>query len=443
MKREVEKVEFDMLKPEKLVRVAAYARVSAGKDMQLHSLSAQVSYYAKYIQQHKGWIYCGVYTDEAVTGTKSEREEFQKMLAECRAGHLDMIITKSVSRFARNTVTTISVIRELRERGIDVYFEEEHIHTLELDDEFILSISAAYFQEESRSASENQKWRIRNSYKNGEIMNWRFQFGFDITADSITINEEEAKIVRELFQRFNEGETMESLVRDMNRRKIALPLGGKWASISIRRILSSEKYVGDALLQKTFVNNHLDKKQCRNDGQFPKYYVSGTHEAIIDRETFQKAQKKLEEISKKCKGRKQTKGPFHGMLLCPKCGINYSCISNRGNVSYNCTTFIHNGKKYCHGKKIPLEILKCETASVLGMADFDEKVFRERVSHIIVSEPNHLVYVFKDGHEVERIWKDKSRSESWTLEMREQAHQRVMKRIEEEKNARAEYRTDD
>ena len=444
MDRIVEKVESNVLQHDKLKRVVAYTRVSGGKDMQLHSLSAQVSYYSQYIQRHKGWVYGGVYSDEAVSGTKCNREAFQKMLADCRAGQIDMIITKSVSRFARNTTMTLATIRELRDLGIDVYFEEQKIHTLCPDGELVLTFLASFAQEESRSASDNQKWRIRESYEKGEIMNWRMQFGYNITADSITVNEEEAEIVRELFRRFNAGETMETLMRDMNRRKIPLPLGGKWTNGTLRRMLSSEKYIGDAILQEFFINNHLEKKTVINEGQLPKYYVSDTHIPIIDRETFRKAQERLAAIEASTKDRKRPeKGPFHGKILCKRCGINYSCVNTNGSIGFNCTTYTHKGKEYCHGKKIPLDTLMKETASVLGLETFDEKVFTARISHIIVPEPNHLIYVFRDGHEEERIWKDRSRRESWTPEMREQARQRTMKQMEEAKNARAKHDQND
>lgn len=440
MERIVEKVKSNALQHEKLKRVVAYTRVSGGKDMQLHSLSAQVSYYSQYIQRHKGWVYGGVYSDEAVSGTKCNREAFQKMLADCRDGQIDMIITKSVSRFARNTTMTLAAIRELRGLGIDVYFEEQRIHTIGPDSELLLTFLASFAQEESRSASDNQKWRIRESYQKGEIMNWRMQFGYNITADSITVNEEEAEIVRELFWRFNAGETMEALTRDMNRRRIPLPLGGKWTSGKMRKMLSSEKYIGDAILQKTFVNNHLEKKIVINEGQLPKYYVTDTHTPIIDRETYRKAQERLTAIEANTKERKApVKGPFHGMILCPKCGIHYCSVTNNGLPGYNCNTFTHRGKEYCSGKKIPLDTLMSVTASVLGLETFDEKVFTARISHIIVPEPNHLIYVFRDGHEEERIWKDRSRRESWTPEMREQARQRTIKQMEEASNARAKH----
>ena len=150
-----------------LKRVAAYARVSSGKDAMLHSLSAQISYYSDLIQNHSGWQYAGVYADEALTGTKDNRENFQRLLADCRAGNVDMVITKSISRFARNTVTLLETVRELKNMGVDVFFEEQNIHSLSADGELMLTILASYAQEESLSASENQKWRVKRNFENG------------------------------------------------------------------------------------------------------------------------------------------------------------------------------------------------------------------------------------------------------------------------------------
>ena len=207
----------------------------------LHSLSAQVSYYSKIIQSHAGWQYCGVYSDEAMTGTKNRRSGFQQMLEECRKGKIDLIITKSISRFARNTVTLLQTIRELKSLSVDVFFEEQHIHALSSDGELMMTILASYAQEESLSASENQKWRVRKAFENGEIMNLRFLFGYDITPDGIKVNEKEAAIVQEMFARFNSGESMSSISRDLNARGIKGVLGGTWYPMRIRRILSNEK----------------------------------------------------------------------------------------------------------------------------------------------------------------------------------------------------------
>lgn len=218
MERVIERVDLQIPMQPRALCVCAYARVSSGKDAMLHSLSAQVSYYNSLIQSHAGWLYCGVYSDEAITGTKSQRDGFQRMLASCRAGEIDLIITKSISRFARNTVTLLETVRELKSLGVDVFFEEQNIHTMSADGELMLTILASYAQEESLSASENQKWRIRKAFENGELVNLRFLFGYNITASGIQVNEKDAAIVREIFTRFNGGESLSSISRDLNGR---------------------------------------------------------------------------------------------------------------------------------------------------------------------------------------------------------------------------------
>lgn len=208
MERTIKRVEFVAPRRIDVLRVAAYARVSTGKDAMLHSLSAQVSYYSNLIQKHPGWLYCGVYADEALTGTKDNRDNFQRLLEACRAGEIDMVITKSISRFARNTVALLESIRELKELGVDVFFEEQNIHTMSSDGELMLTILASYAQEESRSASENQKWRVRKGFEKGELLNWRIVLGYDIGKDGITVNPEEAELLHEIFRRFIDGESM-------------------------------------------------------------------------------------------------------------------------------------------------------------------------------------------------------------------------------------------
>ena len=227
---------------QRLINVAAYARVSTGKDAMLHSLAAQVSYYSDLIQKHPGWRYAGVYADEAVTGTKDNRAEFQRLLADCHAGKIDMIITKSISRFARNTVTSLETVRELKAIGVDVYFEEQKIHSMSGDGELMLTILSAFAQEESRSASDNQKWRIRKAFENGELMNLRTMFGYRITKENgIEIDPVQAEIVREMFARLIQGDSLTSIVRWLNRNGHPRAFGGKWTVSQLTAALSNEK----------------------------------------------------------------------------------------------------------------------------------------------------------------------------------------------------------
>ena len=353
MERVIERVDFQIPMQPKALRVCAYARVSSGKDAMLHSLSTQVSYYNSLIQTHAGWLYCGVYSDEAITGTKSQRDGFQRMLASCRAGEIDLIITKSISRFARNTVTLLETVRELKSLGVDVFFEEQNIHTMSADGELMLTILASYAQEESLSASENQKWRIRKAFENGELVNLRFLFGYNITASGIQVNEREAAIVREIFTRFNGGESLSAISRDLNDRGCERPLGGTWCADRIRNLLSNEKYTGNALLQKQYRKNHIDKKLVPNRGELPMYYVAGSHESIIDQAAFDKAQVRLNELARQAEKReKPTRSTFSGLIRCGLCGSTYKRVTCRGKHFWNCTTFQTKGKAECPAKKI-------------------------------------------------------------------------------------------
>ena len=266
---------------------AAYARVSTGKDAMLHSLSEQVSYYSDYIQKQPGWLYCGVYVDEAVTGTKEERPAFQRLIQDCRDGKINMIVTKSVSRFSRNTLTFLETVRELKQLNVDVYFEEQNIYTLSAPGELMLTLLASIAQEESRVASENMKWRIRVAFENGELANFRFLYGYEVIKGNVYVNPYQARIVRWMFQSFLEGESLSGIARKLNEKREPCTLGGKWSAAYIRRLLSNEKFIGDALLQKRYRNNHIEKRLMTNNGELPKYYVQGTHEGIIDPLTFE------------------------------------------------------------------------------------------------------------------------------------------------------------
>ena len=427
MERIVERVDSYIPAQPKALRVCAYARVSTGKDAMLHSLSAQVSYYSNLIQNHSGWLYCGVYSDEATTGTKSRRDSFQRMIEDCRKGTIDLIITKSISRFARNTVTLLQTVRELKSLGIDVYFEEQHIHTISADGELMMTILASYAQEESLSASENQKWRVRKAFENGELINLRFLFGYSITAEGIQINEKEAAVVREIFSRFNGGESMSSISRDLNARGYRGALGGKWCAERMRNTLSNEKYLGNALLQKRYRNNHIEKKLVANKGELPMYYAEGTHEPIIDPATFEQAQERLRKIAQQTANRKKpSRSAFSCLIRCGICSNTYKRITYRGKHFWNCTTFQTKGKSECTAKKIPEDTLTTLTLEVLNTDHLDAKAVRSKITEIRAEKSNVVVFCLEDGSEIVKRWKGRSRAESWTPEMKEQARQRAL-----------------
>lgn len=431
MERIVERVQFPDAQKVKLLRTAAYARVSSGKDAMLHSLSAQVSYYNNLIQSNPEWLFCGVYADEALTGTKDNRENFQKLLSECRAGHIDLIITKSISRFARNTVTLLETIRELKGLGVDVWFEEQNVHSLSSDGELMLTILASYAQEESYSASENQKWRIRKDFEQGRVGSITM-LGYKRNHDGVLeIVPEEAEIIRMIFSDYLSGMGKTAIANKLFEMNIPTKGGGLWTAESIRRILTNEKYCGDLLLQKSFRNNHIEKKKTANRGDLPQYFAEDTHEPIIEKSMFLAVQKRLQERKERFTPTKSTAVvyPFTGRIQCQCCGKNYRRKTTPTGIVWCCATYNTRGKKYCpKSKQIPENTLISVCCEVLGLQEFDADIFENQINKILVPAPNELIFVFHDGHEISAHWKDHSRSEFWTPEMKSKAAEHSKKR---------------
>lgn len=417
-------------------RVAAYARVSSDKDAQLHSLSAQVSYYNSYIGSLEDWEFAGVYADEALTGTKDNRPEFQRMLADCRNGKIDMIVTKSITRFARNTVTLLATIRELRDLGIDVYFEKENIHTLSADGELMITLLAAYAQEESYNVSENQKWRIRRMFEQGRPNTGRM-LGYRLKDGVLQIVPEEAEIVKMIFNDYLSGMGRNAIMKRLIRMGVPTLSGGQWRENTLLQILTNEKYTGDMLLQKTYSVDHLTKKQMINRGERRRYYIENSHEPIIDKETFAKVQQELARRAEKFQPNAPFSGeyPFTGLIRCGFCGGYFRRkIANAGSKYakpvWICNTFNTYGKDVCSAQQIPEKILMEKTSKVLGTADWDRETLLSYISEIWVPEHNLLMYVFRDGHTEEVAWQNPSRRESWSEEMKQTARERQLRMIE-------------
>ena len=289
----------------------------------------------------------------------------------------------------------------------------------------MLTILASYAQEESHSVSENCKWRIRKGFERGELMCLRTMLGYRIQNGVVEIEPSEAEIVREIFHRAIAGESLSSICRKLNNRGSYGAFGGKWISPRVRAILSNEKYTGNALLQKTFINNHIDKKSCSNNGELPQYYATGTHPTIIDDVTFQAAQAILHRLDVQTAHRaKPSPCAFTSIIRCEHCGNTFRRVISNSSFGWNCRTYQEKGKRFCHSKKIPEETLKATITEVLGLEVYDTAAFSTQIDHILVPEHNQLTFVFKDGHIVHRTWQDRSRRDSWTLEMREKARQR-------------------
>lgn len=406
MGRTIQRVNFTAIQQApKQKRVAAYARVSCGKDAMLHSLSAQVSYYSALIQKTPGWEYAGVYADEALSGTKDTRGQFQKLLADCRAGEIDLIITKSISRFARNTVTTLQTVRELRMIGVDVYFEEQNIHTLGEEGEFILTLLAAYAEEEARSVSENIRWHIQSNFRQG--LAWSSEmFGYRQENSKLVIVPEEAKLLRMAAAMYLQGARLIELERAFAKAGAVGMRGKPMTGDHIVNLLCNEKIAGDMILQKTFVDDPIAKHNRKNTGERPQFYVENSHEAILDRETYEKVL--AEYADRKAKGpRYRGKYAFSGRIVCGKCGARYvhRLYDGKG-YAWLCRTYNKKGKAHCDAKIIQEQVLEAITAEVIGLPEFDGDVFREKVKEIRVRDNRLLAFVFYDGQIIERPWEN-------------------------------------
>ena len=304
-------------------RVAAYARVSTDSDEQFTSYEAQIDYYTKLIRQREDWTYVSMYTDEGITGTNTKkREGFNQMIADALAGKIDLIVTKSVSRFARNTVDSLVTVRKLKERGVEIFFEKENIWTLDSKGELLITIMSSLAQEESRSISENVTWGQRKRFADGKVsMPYKHFLGYEKGENGQpVVNEKEAVIVRLIFRLFLEGKTPAGICRHLEANGIPTPSGKqKWSQTTVNSILRNEKYKGDALLQKRFTVDFLTKRTKANTGEVPQFYVEGSHTAIISPQEFDMVQAEIER-RKSIGGHYSGSSVFSSKVVCTDCG---------------------------------------------------------------------------------------------------------------------------
>ncbi|NQN57051.1 recombinase family protein [Streptococcus suis] len=300
-------------------RVAGYARVSTDHEVQATSYESQMRYYSEYINGRDDWVFVKMYSDEGISGTNTKlRTGFKSMVEDALDGKIDLIITKSVSRFARNTVDSLTTVRQLKEVGVEIYFEKENIWTLDSKGELLITIMSSLAQEESRSISENVTWGLRKQFAEGKVhFPYTNVLGFKAGEDgAIVVDQDEAKTVRYIFQQALIGKSPYHIAKDLTEQVIPSPSGkSHWNATTIKRMLRNEKYKGDALLQKTYTTDFLTKKKNINRGELPQYYVENNHEAIVDRETFDAVQQVLEN-----KGRKSSTTIFSSKLVCGDCG---------------------------------------------------------------------------------------------------------------------------
>ena len=348
-------------------RVAAYCRVSTDDEEQLTSYEAQKNYYTDKIMTNKEWTMAGIFADEGITGTSArKRPEFLRMIRQCKQGKIDIVLTKSISRFARNTVDCLNYVRALKELGIAVIFEKENMNTLEIDSEILITMLGAFAQSESESISANVRWGKRQAMKEGKaIINYKHLYGYRKGADGKPeIIPEQAEIVRKIYDLFLSGTPIRGILEYLNVNSIPNISGeSQWAKNAVNSILTNEKYCGDVLLQKTYIDDCINKKVKKNTGQLPMYLVQNHHEGIISRETFDAAQAELSRRnagrspSKKNaptgRGRYSSKYALSDRLYCGECGTRYQRCTWRNRdgskrIVWRCVSRVDYGSKYCH-----------------------------------------------------------------------------------------------
>jgi len=419
-------------------KVAAYARISMETERMSHSLSAQVSYYNDLIQKNPEWEYAGVFVDDSITGTSIvKRQGFQDMIKAADEGKIDIILTKSIQRFARNTVDLLETVRHLKDIGVEVRFEKEHINSMSGDGELMLTILASFAQEESRSISDNVKWGIRKRMQQGITNNPRGFFGYDWVDDHLVINPEEAVIVKRIFQNFLDGKSRLETEREFAAEGITTRQGYRWTDSNIRVVLTNINYTGNMLLQKEYIEDPITKKRRKNKGELPQYFVENTHEAIIDMETFQYVQDEM--------ARRRKLGPrankslnltcFSGKIKCPYCGYSYMHERRRKNGFEQEFWTCGSKKKKKVGDGCPVKgsinhkSLKKACCAVLNLDEFDDGVFLEKVDHIEVPKEYVLDIFLKDGTKQRIDAPNTGHKDCWTEEYRKRTSEKRKKKI--------------
>ncbi len=345
-------------------RVAGYARVSTDTEEQATSYDAQMKYYTEYISSRLDWEFVGMYSDEGISGTNTKnREGFKRMIDDALDGKIDLIITKSVSRFARNTVDSLTMVRKLKEKGVEIYFEKENIWTLDAKGELLITIMSSLAQEESRSISENTTWGKRKAFADGKAsIGFRTFLGYDKGPNGeFVVNKEQAETVKYIYKRYLEGATVRIIGKELMAKGIKSPAGSdRWHDSSIYSILKNEKYKGDALLQKTYTKNYLTHEVVPNNGEVPQYYVEGHHEAIITPEQFDLVQAELER--RKRKRMDLGYSIFSSIIKCGECGGYYGPRTWHSNDKYRRIVYIcgwkYKGDHTCRTPHFSEEELK-------------------------------------------------------------------------------------
>ena len=364
------------------IRVAAYCRVSTDSDEQATSYEAQIEHYTAFIKKNPDWEFAGIFADDGISGTDTrKREEFNRMIEECMEGKIQMVITKSISRFARNTLDCLKYIRQLKDRGIPVFFEKENINTMDAKGEVMLTIMASLAQQESESLSQNVKIGLQYRYQQGLVqVNHNRFLGYTKDAEGhLVVEPEEAEVVKRIYREYLEGASLLQIGRGLEADGILTGAGKKkWRPETIKKILQNEKYIGDALLAKTYTVDFLTKKRVKNNGIVPQYYVENSHEPIVPRDLYMQVQEEMVRRANLHSGENRKKRVYSSkyalssIVYCPKCGEIYRRIAwnNRGKRStvWRCCTRVEHGPEGCDAPTIQESDLQEAVVKAINLA---------------------------------------------------------------------------
>lgn len=402
-------------------RVAAYARVSTEKLEALSSLANQIEHYRKMFANNPNYILVGVFSDNGISGAKSARPQFKKMLEMAKNGEIDLIYTKSISRFSRNLINTLEIIRELKAIDVGIYFEEQNMNTLDPKSEFILHLLSIFAESELKSMSGNMRWRIIKDFEEGKLWGGCNHYGYKMINRRYIVDPETAPAVKLIYEKYLSGMGTYSIARIMNEMNIPTIKGGKWNNSTVLEILTNRNYTGDLVLQRTFKKDYKSGSVL-NRGQVDSFVVEDDHEPIIDKDTYLKVQIIRAQKAKKHKTEVQKQKIIHefsDLLVCENCGHFYRYKKSPYQCAYVCATFMNYGKDKCQSKQIREDVLFNITKKVLNIEEVTRDELLKRVKQIIVKKDNILTFILKNGKEENVHWDDPKRSESWTPEMKE------------------------
>lgn len=406
-----------MHKENKKMRVAAYCRVSTFGPAQLHSLDTQIEVYTRMIKNNKDWKFAGVFYDVESGLRRKGRTELDKMLKKAEKGKIDYIITKSISRISRDTLEVLKIIRNLRERGINMHFENENLDSINENNEFEITLRGMLVQDESRNTSENIQWGFQRKFEKGDIFTKYNSFmGYTCADDTLDIVPEQAEVVRKIFELYLQGLSLGQIKSYLESHGIKTAMGrDTWDTKTIYKMLKNEKYKGDTMLQKTITEDFMTGKKIKNTGQRNRYYIKDSHPAIVSDEVFDKVQEEMEKrarhvsnedgVLKIKESRYNGKYLLGNLLVCGDCGLPYRRRTERGKIVWRCATRIEKGKQSCSNSPTLdegwVQYILSEVVCQNGI--YDENIIRNEIDKIHVSD-TFIVIFYKNGLEEKKLF---------------------------------------